>query len=36
VKIVQRVLVKIFIDGGLPEGFRLPLGLSVTPVVQLR
>jgi membrane fusion protein (multidrug efflux system) len=36
VKIVQRVPVKIFIDGGLPEGFRLPLGLSVTPVVQLR
>jgi membrane fusion protein (multidrug efflux system) len=36
VKIVQRVPVKIVIDGGLPAGFRLPLGLSVTPVVQLR
>jgi len=36
VKIVQRVPVKIIIDGGLPAGFRLPLGLSVTPVVHLR
>ena len=36
VKIVQRVPVKIVIDGGLPPGFRLPLGLSVTPVVQLK
>jgi membrane fusion protein (multidrug efflux system) len=36
VKIVQRVPVKIVIDSGLPPGFRLPLGLSVTPVVRLR
>jgi membrane fusion protein (multidrug efflux system) len=36
VKIVQRVPVKIVIDGGLPAGFRLPLGLSVTPEVQFK
>jgi membrane fusion protein (multidrug efflux system) len=36
VKIVQRVPVKIAIDGGLPDGQRLPLGLSVTPVVRIR
>jgi membrane fusion protein (multidrug efflux system) len=36
VKIVQRVPVKIVIDGGLPPGLRLPLGLSVTPVVHIR
>ena len=36
VKIVQRVPVKIIIDGGLPAGFRLPLGVSVTPEVHLK
>lgn len=36
VKIVQRVPVKIVIDAGLPPGFRLPLGLSATPVVRLK
>ncbi len=36
VKIVQRVPVKIAIDSGLPPGLRLPLGLSVTPVVRVR
>jgi len=36
VKIVQRVPVKIAIDSGLPPGMRLPLGLSVTPVVRLK
>ena len=36
VKIVQRVPVKVVIDSGLPAGFRLPLGLSVDPVVRLR
>jgi membrane fusion protein (multidrug efflux system) len=36
VKIVQRVPVKIAIDSGLPAGARLPLGLSVSPVVRLK
>lgn len=36
VKIVQRVPVKIVIDDGLPPGVRLPLGVSVTPVVRLK
>ena len=36
VKIVQRVPVKIAIDGGLPPDLRLPLGLSVTPIVHVR
>jgi membrane fusion protein (multidrug efflux system) len=36
VKIVQRVPVKIVIDDGLPPGMRLPLGVSVTPVVHLK
>ncbi|PLZ03996.1 multidrug export protein EmrA [Burkholderia sp. WAC0059] len=35
VKIVQRVPVKIMIDGGLPHGWPLPLGLSVEPTVYL-
>jgi membrane fusion protein, multidrug efflux system len=36
VKIVQRVPVKIVIDRGLDRNARLPLGLSVSPVVHLR
>jgi membrane fusion protein (multidrug efflux system) len=36
VKIVQRVPVKIVIDGGLDPDRPLPLGLSVSPVVHLR
>ncbi len=36
VKIVQRVPIKIAIDSGLPPDLRLPLGLSVTPVVRVR
>jgi len=35
VKIVQRVPVKIVIDGGLNPEIPLPLGLSVTPTVTL-
>jgi membrane fusion protein (multidrug efflux system) len=35
VKIVQRVPVKIAIDGGLDPEFPLPLGLSVEPTVHL-
>jgi membrane fusion protein (multidrug efflux system) len=35
VKIVQRVPVKIVIDGGLESDFPLPLGLSVAPTVYL-
>ena len=34
VKIVQRVPVKIAIDGGLDPNRPLPLGLSVSPVVH--
>jgi membrane fusion protein (multidrug efflux system) len=36
VKIVQRVPVKIVIDGGLDPNRPLPLGLSVSPVVHFR
>jgi len=36
VKIVQRVPVKIDIDGGLDPNRPLPLGISVEPTVQLR
>ena len=36
VKIVQRVPVKILIDGGLDPDRPLPLGLSVSPVVHFR
>ena len=36
VKIVQRVPVKIVIDEGLDPALPLPLGLSVTPTVELR
>ena len=36
VKIVQRVPVKIDIDSGLDPNLPLPLGISVTPVVQLK
>jgi len=36
VKIVQRVPVKIVIDGGLDPNRPLPLGLSVDPVVHLQ
>jgi membrane fusion protein, multidrug efflux system len=36
VKVVQRVPVKIVIDGGLPTDWALPLGLSVVPVVDVR
>jgi membrane fusion protein, multidrug efflux system len=36
VKIVQRVPVKIDIDGGLPVDWPLPLGLSVIPTVDER
>ena len=36
VKIIQRLPVKIIIDSGLPQGFRLPLGLSVSPTVSLK
>jgi membrane fusion protein (multidrug efflux system) len=36
VKIVQRVPVKIVIDGGLDPDRPLPLGLSVSPVVHFR
>ena len=36
VKIVQRVPVKIIIDGGLPRDHPLGLGLSVTPKVYLK
>jgi membrane fusion protein, multidrug efflux system len=35
VKIVQRVPVKIVIDGGLDPQLPLPLGVSVTPTVNL-
>ncbi|HEV2677779.1 MAG TPA: HlyD family secretion protein [Aliidongia sp.] len=35
VKIVQRIPVKIVIDGGLNPNLPLPLGLSVTPTVTL-
>jgi membrane fusion protein (multidrug efflux system) len=34
VKIVQRIPVKIVIDGGLDPNRPLPLGLSVTPTVH--
>ncbi len=36
VKIVQRVPVKILIDGGLDPKLPLPLGLSVEPTVRLK
>jgi membrane fusion protein (multidrug efflux system) len=36
VHIVQRVPVKIIIDGGLDPSLPLPLGLSVRPTVQLQ
>jgi membrane fusion protein (multidrug efflux system) len=36
VKVVQRVPVKIVIDGGLPSDWPLPLGLSVNPTVDVR
>ncbi len=36
VKIVQRVPVKIDIDGGLDPNLPLPLGISVGPVVDLK
>jgi membrane fusion protein (multidrug efflux system) len=36
IKIVQRVPVKIVIDGGLDEKLALPLGLSVDPTVTLK
>ena len=36
VKIVQRVPVKIVIDSGLDQRHGLPLGISVTPSVDLR
>jgi membrane fusion protein (multidrug efflux system) len=36
VKIVQRVPVKILIDGGLDARLPLPLGLSVTPTVHVK
>ena len=36
VKIVRRVPVKIVIERGLPDGFALPLGLSVVPTVTLQ
>ncbi len=36
VKIVQRVPVKIVIDGGLDPALPLPLGLSVVPTVHVR
>jgi membrane fusion protein, multidrug efflux system len=36
VKVVQRVPVKIDIDRGLPDGWTLPLGLSVEPTVDER
>jgi membrane fusion protein (multidrug efflux system) len=35
VKLVQRVPVKILIDGGLNPNLPLPLGISVTPTVLL-
>jgi membrane fusion protein (multidrug efflux system) len=35
VKIVQRVPVKIIIDSGLDPKFQIPLGLSVTPTVDV-
>jgi membrane fusion protein (multidrug efflux system) len=36
VKIVRRVPVKIIIDGGIPRGAGLPLGISVDPTVYLK
>jgi membrane fusion protein (multidrug efflux system) len=36
VKIVQRVPVKIIIDGGLDPNLPLPLGISVEPTVSLK
>ncbi len=36
VKIVQRVPVKIDIDGGLDPNLPLPLGISVEPIVDLK
>lgn len=36
VKIVRRVPVKIIIDGGIPRGTGLPLGISVDPTVYLK
>ena len=36
VKVVQRVPVKIVIDGGLAPNLPLPLGLSVVPTVSLK
>jgi membrane fusion protein, multidrug efflux system len=36
VKVVQRVPVKIVIDDGLPDGHKLPLGLSAEPTVYLK
>ncbi len=36
VKIVQRVPVKILIDGGLDPAIPLPLGLSAVPTVRLK
>lgn len=36
VKIVQRVPVKIVVDSGTDPSIPLPLGLSVTPTVQLK
>jgi membrane fusion protein, multidrug efflux system len=36
VKIVQRVPVKIIIDGGLDPALPLPLGISVVPTVRVR